>query len=262
MSVLVIAPYRPDLPNVATEAAAVVNALGGHLVQGVVREKDVQDAASARQYDGIWFATHAGATPDGDVRVLLSEELLSADALVAYVAASGATWCVINTCQSITLGRRLLRDTQADVICTLKATPDPDAMRVGVLFARQLALVGDPRAAYEGTSPGENYFYLDNYRRGMTVISGSGPYPAQDTNRLQATMDEMRRDMSGMAADIAVLKTRTGTIDVQQREIEARLKEIERQLRPTPTWSTWLMLLIGLVTCFLITALLLRLGGG
>jgi hypothetical protein len=261
MSVLMIAPTRSDLPNVAIEAAAVVNALGGKLVQGPVTERDVRDAASAGTYDGIWFATHA----DGN-QVLLSEGSLSEAALVAYVAASGASWCFLNTCQSIALGKRLIDQTQADVICTITDTPDGDAMRTGVLFARQLNLLGDPREAYERSKPGDdrNYLYLDNYRqRQMAATSSAGSYPAQtqQQERLQATMDEMRRDMSGMASDIAVLKTRTAAIDQQQRDIETRLKEIERQLRPMPTWSTWAMLAIGLVTCLLITLLLVRLGG-
>jgi hypothetical protein len=255
VTVLVIAPYRLDLPNVATEAAAVVNALGGHLVQGLVSEKDVRDACSLDQYDGIWFASHAGQD-----RVMLSNESLSAEALVAYVAASGATWCFINTCQSITLGRRLLRDTLADVICTISDAPDPDAMRVGVLFARQLAMLGDPRAAYECTSPGENYFYLDNYRqRQMAAVGSAGPYPAQD--RLQATMDDMRKDLAKVGTDVEVLKSGTIRIEARQQRMEDRLDAIERQLLPTPTWQTWAMLMIGLLLCVGITLLLVRAGG-
>ena len=134
MSVLMVAPTRADLPNVAFEAAAVVNALGGQLVQGAVTERDVRDAASAGSFDGIWFATHADCN-----RVLLSEESLSEAALVAYVAASGASWCFLNTCQSIGLGQRIIDETQADVICTIAAAPDGEAMRTGVLFARQLS---------------------------------------------------------------------------------------------------------------------------
>ncbi len=254
-----IAPTRPDLPTVATEAAAVVNALGGRLVQGRVTEADVRDACSAGQFEGIWFATHTICD-----QVLLSEDSLSEAALVAYVAASGASWCFLNTCQSIALGQRIIDETPAHVICTVAANPDPDAMRTGVLFARQLALLGDARAAYERSKPGGNrlYVYLENYRQQvMTTVSQAGAlsYPAQD--RLQTTMDDMRREMSHMASDIAVLKARLATIDTQQREIETRLKEIERQLRPMPTWSTWAMLAIGLVLCVMITLLLLRMGG-
>ena len=247
MSVLMIAPTRADLPNVSIEAAAAVNALGGYLVQGNVSERDVRDASSQHQCEGIWFASHAAEN-----RVMLSNESLSPEALVAYVAASGAAWCFINTCQSIALGRRLLRDTAADVICTISAAPDPDAMRVGVLFARQLALVGDPRAAYECTSPGENYLYLDNYRRReMTAISGAGSYPAQD--RLQASMDQMSRDMAKISTDVEVLKERTTSID-------ARLAKIENIVRPPATLPTWLLLTIGLIISVIVIFLLLSSG--
>lgn len=265
MSVLMIAPTHSNLPNVAREAAVVVNALGGKLLQGQVTEKDVQDAASEGGFDGIWFATHAGVTPEGDIRVLLSGESLSEAAVVAYVAASGASWCFLNTCQSNVLGLRIIDETPADVICTVSANPDPDAMRTGVLFARLLAQIGTPRAAYERAKPGgnRNFVYLENYNRQseMTAISGSGIYPAQDANRLQTTMDEMRRDMSGMASDVAVLKTRTGNIESRQERIEARLKDIEYQLRPTPSWQTWAMLIFGLVASIGIVMLLLQAGG-
>lgn len=249
MSVLMIAPSRSDLPNVATEAAAVVNALGGKLLQGTVAERDVRDACSHGRSDGIWFATHTICD-----RVLLSEDSLSEAALVAYVAASGASWCFLNTCQSIALGQRIIDETSADVICTVSANPDPDAMRTGVLFARQLALLGDPRAAYERSKPGGNrlYVYLENYRqRGMAVSGGTGSYPAQD--RLQMTMDEMRREMSQMASDIAVLKTKLASI-------EARQERFEYQLRPIPSWQTWAMLAFGLAATIGIIGLLLRVG--
>jgi hypothetical protein len=249
-----VAPTRADLPNVAIEAAAVVNALGGKLVQGPVTERDVRDAASAGVYDGIWFATHA----DGN-HVLLSEGSLSEAALVAYVAASGATWCFLNTCQSIALGKRLIDQTQADVICTITDTPDGEAMRTGVLFARQLSLLGDTRDAYERSKPGDdrNYLYLDNYRqRQMAAVGQPGSYPAQD--RLQTTMDDMRREMSKVASDVEVLKSQTTVMGARQQRMEDRLDAIERELRPVPSWQTWAILFLGFVACALITLLLLR----
>jgi hypothetical protein len=252
-----IAPTRSNLPNVATEAAAVVNALGGKLVQGPVTERDVRDAASDGTYDGIWFATHA----DGN-QVLLSEGSLSEAALVAYVAASGAAWCFLNTCQSIALGKRLIDQTQADVICTITDTPDGDAMRTGVLFARQLNLLGDPREAYERSKPGDdrNYLYLDNYRqRQMAAVGSAGLYPAQD--RLQATMDDMRKDLAKVGTDVEVLKSGTIRIEARQQRMEDRLDVIEHQLRPSPTWQTWAMLIIGLALCVGVTLLLVQAGG-
>jgi hypothetical protein len=250
MSVLMIAPTRADLPNVATEAAAVVNALGGRLVQGQVTEKDVRDACTAGQFDGIWFATHTSCD-----RVLLSEESLSEAALVAYVAASGAAWCVLNSCQSIVLGQRIIDETLADVICTVAANPDPEAMRTGVLFARQLALLGETRAAYERSKPGGNrlYVYLDNYRRReMTTIGGANAYPAAQ-DRLQTSMDQMSRDMSKISTDVEVLKERTTSID-------ARLAKIENIVRPPASLPTWSMLVLGLVAAVAIIFVLIRAG--
>jgi len=252
MSVLMIAPTRADLPNVATEAAAVVNALGGRLVQGVVSEAMVRDAAAEGGFEGIWFATHT----DCD-RVLLSAEILSEAAVVAYVAASGARWCFLNTCQSIGLGQRIIDETPADVICTVAANPDPDAMRTGVLFARQLANLHEARAAYERSKPGGNrlYVYLGNYRqREMTVTQQAGVFPAPTMqDRLQTTMDELRRDVSKISTDVEVMKQRTDSID-------KRLEKIESIVKPPVAVPTWVMLLFGLLVSLAIIYLLVNAG--
>ncbi len=261
MTVLMIAPTRADLPNVAVEAAAVVNSLGGRLLQGPVTERELRDAAAEGGYTGIWFATHTRCD-----RVLLAEEELSEEALVAYVAASGASWCFLNSCQSIAAGQRIIDETRADVICTVSANPDAGAMRTGVLFARQVAVLGDARAAYERSKPGGNrlYVFLENYRqREMAAIAGSasstaGALPA--TERLQTTMDEMRRDMSRVASDVEVLKSQTTRMEARQQRMEDRLDKIEHELKPTPTWQTWAMLAIGGVMCVLVALLLMRLG--
>lgn len=258
MTVLVIAPYRADLPNVSTEAAAVVNALGGQIIQGPVTEREVRDAASTGRFDGIWFATHSNC----DRLWLAGDESLSESSLVAYVAASGASWCFINTCQSIGLGQRIIDETQADVICTVAAAPDPDAMRTGVLFARQLQLLGNVRDAYERSKPGGNrlYVYLENYRqRTMTALTTI--QPANPADRLQTTMDEMRREISNVASDVAVLKSEMRKVELSQGRTEDRLAMIERQIRPVSTWTTWLMLAIGLVMCAMVILLLVRING-
>ena len=264
MSVLMVAPTRPDLPNVATEAAAVVNALGGTLVQGPVTEADVRNPASAGGFDGIWFATHAGIV-DRTTRVMLSAEALSEEAVISYVAASGAAWCFLNTCSSNQLATRILDETSADVICTISENPDPAAMRTGVLFARQLALLGDPWAAYQRSKPGGNrqYNYLVNYRqREMAAAAVGGNHPSQtQQDRLQQTMDEMRRDVGTIASDVAVLKTQMRQVETKQDRADERLSRIEDQLRPAPIWQTWAMLIIGLIMCAAVVLLLLRLNG-
>lgn len=259
-----IAPTRADLPNVAIEAAAVVNALGGTLVQGPVTERDVRDAASAGGFDGIWFATHAGIV-DGLTRVLLAEESLSEESVVAYVAAAGASWCFLNTCSSNVLGLRILDETPADVICTLSAESDPVAMRTGVLFARQLALLGDPWAAYQRSKPGGNrqYQYLVNYRQRDEMAAGAIVHSPTQTqqDRLQTTMDEMRRDVGAIVSDVAVLKAQMHQVELSQNRADDRLSRIEAQLRPAPVWQTWTMLVVGLIMCVAVVLLLMRLNG-
>ena len=252
MTVLVIAPTRPELPDVAAEAAEVINMLGGRLLQGQITERDVRTAAAVGAFDGIWFATHT----DND-RVLLSgQEYLGIDALIAYVAASGASWCFLNTCQSINLGQRLVDETDADVICTIAPAPDGDAMRTGVLFANQLRLLGTPRAAYERSKPGGNrlYVYLGNFpqREPMPPNTAGMPSAASvSQDRLFTTMENIQNDVSAVKTDVAVMKR-----DV--KDLDARLSRIELQLKPTTTWQTWLILMIGLGICALIVLVLTR----
>ena len=246
MRILMIAPTRADLPNVAAEAAAVVNAHGGILLQGEVLERDLRDAASQGGFDGVWFATHSTGG-----EVLLSSEALGESPLIAYVAASGASWVFFNSCTSILLAQRVVDQTAADVICTIAEAPDSLAMRTGVVFARQLAVLGNVRAAYERSRPGDNRTYV--YLRGRGLMNGT--VTAGGSDRLLQLMDQLQRDVSAMAGDLKVLK-------MQQDSVEQRLTRIEQQLRPSSTWQTWIMLVAGLVMAAVLIVALLRLGAG
>ena len=84
---------------------------------------------------------------------------------------------------------------------------------------------------------------------------GGGGIVMTDLDRVATTMDEIRRDVSRLTTDVEVVKTRLGDVD-------SRLRVIERDMRPTSTWQTWLMLAIGLITCGVMILVLLRIGAG
>lgn len=264
MRILMIAPTRADLPNVATEAAAVVNQHGGMLLQGDVDERMVRDAAMKGGFDGIWFATHSNAT-----RVCLSRDDLDEGALVAYVAASGAKWVFFNSCESIYLGQRVVDQTEADVICTIVEAPDTLAMRTGVLFAGALAQSGSTRNAYERSKPGDNrtYVYLTSAKRRDGVRDMVPPHGRQDatpTDRLLDSMEELRRDVSEIAGEMKALQANQTAFRDWQGRIEARLGRIEdvlhnpQMVASHSTWQTWALLFGGLAVMTVLVMILIK----
>jgi hypothetical protein len=163
MRILIIAPHHPDLPSVASEAAAASNAHpGSTLLAGHVSEQDIATASAVGGFDLVWLATHG--TED---HIMLSNSILPADALITYIAASGAPLVFLNTCTSIVIAQRLVDETPATVIATVVPVPDATAMRTGILFASQLASLKDPRVAYDRSKPARNhtYIYLQNARQ-------------------------------------------------------------------------------------------------
>jgi hypothetical protein len=274
MRILMIAPTRADLPAVAKEAAAVASSHQVELLQGDdVRESDVAKAAADGGFDVIWFATHLAQDEAGGC-LLLSREVLGIGAVAAYVAASGARLAIFNTCASIELAVQVLDDTPADVIATVSAAPDREAMRTGLLFARLLALCGDFRAAYERAKPGRNrqYVYLENVRThsvrsdeaGMTMMARAEP-TNQMQDRLLTTMDEMRKELGRVGTDVEVLKSKVTSIETKQDRMDARLQEIERRLSlpGRVEWDTWLVLIIsGLLAVVLMISVFTLARGG
>lgn len=159
MKILILAPHHtahPHLPHVANEAAAASNEHpGSKLLAGQVGERDVANAAGPGGFDMFWLATHV---VDSDV--LLSDSILPADNLITYIKASGAATVFLNTCSSVAIAQRIVDETDAHAITTVSDLPDEHAMATGILFARQLATLGDPRQAYERSKPARNKIYL------------------------------------------------------------------------------------------------------
>lgn len=159
LNVLMVAPEHPDLPNVASEVAAVSNQHNVVRLVGTVRDGDVARAIQEGPYDVLWFATHGG--PEG---ILLSDGPLSVAGVGQYVRTSGAALCVLNTCDSEEAALSIIAGAPADMICTIAAVDDQDAARLGILFAGELARSSDFYEAYLRVRPeGGKYRY---YRAG------------------------------------------------------------------------------------------------
>lgn len=174
MNVILVVPFFGDLPLLVTEVETLVNTLQPRRVlQGDVSElrlaaaiKEETDRGGA--FDGFWLATHSSERV-----VQLTDGELSRDALVNYIAQSGAEWVVLNGCESEGLAAGI-----AAIGCEVLAVAltedgsgikDRDAMRMAVQFAAALDRTdGDFRAAFESIphSPHHRYFPAGESTRG------------------------------------------------------------------------------------------------
>lgn len=159
LNILLVAPEHPDLPNVASEVAALSNQHDVVRLLGVVRDADVARAVQEGPYDVLWFASHGDA--DG---VMLSDGRLSIEGVGQFLRATEARLCVLNTCDSENVALSILSSATADMICTIGTVDDQDAARLAILLAGALARSPDPYEAYLLVRPeGGNYRY---YRAG------------------------------------------------------------------------------------------------
>lgn len=160
LSILVIAPDHPDLPNVMAEVAALDQHHDVVRLVGAVRDIDIARAVEEGPYDVVWWASHGDY--DG---VQLSDSVLSIAGVGQYVRAAGAELCVLNTCASENIGLAIVAGGRADMICTIADINDPDAMRFGILLAAGLAQMThdrlDFRAVFNDVAPdGGAYRYI------------------------------------------------------------------------------------------------------
>lgn len=166
MNVLLVVPFFEDLPLLASEVEALVNTLQPRRVlQGDVGElrlaaaiKEETDRAGA--FDGFWLATHSS-----ERAVVLSDGELSRDALVNYIAQTGASWVALNGCESEGLAAGIAA-IGCDVLAVAMTADgsgikDRDAWRMAAQFAVALERHdGDFRAAFESIpqTPYHRYF--------------------------------------------------------------------------------------------------------
>lgn len=166
MNVILVVPFFGDLPLLASEVEALVNTLQPRRVlQGDVSELRLAAAIKEEvdrdgSFDGFWLATHSS-----ERAIMLSDGELSRDALVNYIAQSGADWVVLNGCESEGLAAGI-----AAIGCEVLAVAftedgsgitDRDALRMASTFATALdKLGGDFRGAFESMphTPHHRYF--------------------------------------------------------------------------------------------------------
>ena len=153
--ILLIAPDMPSLPKLRTEAevSMIQRYHETRLLSGVVRSEDVTSAITEDDYQVIWFDSHG--TAEG---VHLTNETLGVDALIQYAKSDSTEMVVFNTCESESLALRVSGEAAVNVICTISAVDNTDAVRLGQLLAVKLTEDIDYKDAYDAVSSGSSLY--------------------------------------------------------------------------------------------------------
>lgn len=162
---LVIAPDNAQLPKTNIEISALRRYHDIKVLAGEVREHDIAQAlAETDDYDGVWFITHSNS--DG---IMLSEGMLSSDAVVQYAKTYPFELIVFNTCESEDIALQVNSEAQISVICTIASIDNQDAIRFGSLLAKELSFVDEIGEAFSivNTDSGDYRYYSP-----LTVLRG------------------------------------------------------------------------------------------
>ena len=147
LRVLVVAPTS-DLPDTAAEIAAIHRCHEIKILAGHVRDVDIAQAVIEQSWDVLWIIGHGDEDGVGG-----ADTRLSIPTLVQYIRAGEVSLCVLNTCSSENIARQIAMGSDADVICTISDVENPDAIRLGILLAEELAAEQSYYDAFEIVAP-------------------------------------------------------------------------------------------------------------
>lgn len=228
MRVLLIAPTHVDLPSIDAEAAALSAFHEVERVVGTVRDSDIRQAIEKGKYDLLWWATHGGA--DG---LLLSDSVLSPEAIGQYVSTSGVSLCVLNTCASEEIAFKIIAGGDADMVFTISAdVKDEDALRFGSLFAGELAKTDDLEEAFtKAAGPGATKY---RYLKAKQALRGMAMQAATAMERLQEEVKTLSQgqyrqgvDLTVLVKDLAILTKRIDQMTEQSLQIQRQATQAQ-----------------------------------
>ncbi len=200
LRVLVVAPTS-DLPDTAAEIAAIHRCHETKILPGNVRDVDIAQAVAKNSYDVLWLIGH------GDEEgVECAGERLSIAAMVQYIRTGEISLCVLNTCSSENIARQIAIGSDADVICTISDVENPDAIRLGILLAEELAAEQSYYDAYEIVAPpGGPYRYYQAKDSDIIPTRRNGSQLSEEIFSIKADIRVMRTWMVGVALAIFLL---------------------------------------------------------
>ena len=186
-----------SLPNLPAEVEDVANILsaGGWTVRlcldADASRAGLQRAAAEGPADLAWMICHASAAG-----FVLSDGVLSPDALGAWLALAGAHECVLNACHSVEHVTAIQRVASVGVACTIDpaGVSDALALAVGVSIVRSYVESNDMAAAVaEATGNGiVQYRYVPRGGRGSN--RGGGRMSQDDQELLRQLVSAIKGD--------------------------------------------------------------------
>lgn len=237
MNVLLVAPFFDDLPLLASEVETLVNTLQprrvlqGDVSEGRLAATIAADTQEDGPFDGFWIATHSS-----ERSVQLSDAAITRDALVSYIALSGAAWVVLNGCESEGLVAGITAIGCEVVAAGMtedgSGIPDRDAWRLVLPLATALQQHGGSlREAFESIpSAGRMHRYFP---------PGTAQRALSDNDqRLIVLIYEVK-------AELAAMRGRVDAIDEKLSVMSAEMKE-------RPSWAAVItyLVVVGFVTLF------------
>lgn len=225
MNVLLVMIFHDDLPLLRTEAQMLVSTLQPRTVlRGDVTEDRLREAIAKGldedgPYDGIWLASHSSADA-----VKLTDGTLGHAALAQYVNLAGASWVVLNSCESEGLAADLA-DNGVDVVSVAVTDDghgigDRDALRMGTMLAIRLgANGGDLQAAFESIPNACQRYRFYTASQAVTRAYSEDRKLGESIARMEGKVDNLARIES--------------KVDVLARQIG----EMTEALRQRPTAS-------------------------
>lgn len=154
---LAVAPRQPDLPMADSEVMALVNILHADLLNGdEATATHLIDMLAAGTYRRLLLLTH------GDkAGVVMADGHLSTSQLTSFSRIGELDLIVLNTCESLDVAMAMHNELPVtDLICTVRALPDPTALYLTKQLALQLSRGLSNQDAYERSKPGQNRDYL------------------------------------------------------------------------------------------------------
>jgi hypothetical protein len=231
MRIFVVAPTHHDLPDATIEISAIDRRHHATILRGHVRDQDIAEKLNGQSFDIIWWISH------GDENgILLSDGVLNIAGARQYLRASGAKLGVLNTCESESVARSIAIGGNADIICTVGAINNRDAIRFGSLLAVELAKTEDFFAAYRTVDPDDGTY---KYIRARIA-------PLDQRKRLMPEVEqELRSQIYGLTSSVNKLE---GTVNLNNELTKQSIGVVQEQLtilraqiggRP-PIWVAYL----------------------
>ena len=134
MRILLVAPADSNIDS-TSEVRTLSSMHKVHLLNGVVTQQDVYNAANTGRFDAIHFLTHGSP----EVLAVSNGETLKAEDVVAITRQSEASIIFINACNSAKIGNAVIAKTDASVISTSIEIYDNEAWKLPMTFYTNVA---------------------------------------------------------------------------------------------------------------------------